>query len=1345
MVKQERAINLPWWWSGDVELTSKRLREEIKKRNFPSNQEGLIFEAMDIANQYHAHQERANGEKYVIHAYRVALSLFLEFEESSVELVTAALLHDLLEDTTYTRQQMEEKFGANVAQLVDAISREEDEKRPKQGDQITDKYFRKILESGVDSIKLKVADKLDNIRDALNHPKLEKRRIYIRECQTVFLPLLKYLENPALEKKLHGLIEEAMLNHPSYIDQLLLFNPGLDYWIASDHVQRVKIPLNPGFTSVDLVKSVAASIINRINNNQLDSLLYIANLPEFLNSPGKKNSWDRVKTQLTLLVELLSMDRPPQWLTPIMETPGYLLAVVHSKLFMPANWLFPLWQKDYGDHILKSNKKLYLSIYASETRKTEKWIVYLHLSLIHRAALWRFITGNGVHTAKIILSEIKRAVQSYGKRNEYSLMVSMRLLSEYLDIKTDSSVSQEDVERKFLKLWGQLNNPDETISAKVDEKVEIIGFEKIRDICPRLKTNLSYLRYILMESINLEMGNDTATARPQLVWINFNVSEIEKRLTFFQKALKKIDSTKTFKDLNKIGIHVQIDQLENVLVFTVEPDKWDALKNRIPEITDKEREEIRTNQYSAAAIFDTLIKNKLGIAEQEPLWIPRVYRILDTMADFDPTNVQPITITFQAEENIKDVKVYLPILKEVEDRKLQEKRKDITARYIVILIYNYVVTLGIYSASVDCSPLEEQKIHLGFKNDELESLIYKFSKQHGYEQKYGIFLENFNFKKFSIKSALSPREDIQFTGKDITAYGTFLGIDIGGTDIKVSLFRKGEVAFKKNQLLKFKTIDPTIGNVVPVEKFCQRIIKEVEKGFNNTRRQSNFHWKEIDGIGISWPGAVRNSKIIAFSPTLQRLSFQKDDKTKILHAESSPQDIHSLDLAGVFTREIKKKCKNLSDSFVVTLENDGNAEAYGNYCHLTKNNKQVKTQQQVPGGKIIIKLGTSLAGGHVNAYGAISPYMAEFSKITLDFNTKGEGGGVQGVAREFVSSKGVRNLSRTFTFNQEPVFGELVCKCCRMARNAADSQETRVEAVEIGKMLNLFKHLDDGLKTRFYQELVDTDNQSAAKTYKKTMNTLVTQLKKDEKMKQELRQYIQERGEAEFNRLDRNSKTSKSKSLVWQLGISRLRLLLQLEPSTGSYETGQIPGDLDYKILAKKILSSVALLSQLGAHISHLIVALYNILKKERFSEVILAGGVLSGESGPLVIRQAEAFLVKYYDKIFGWQKHLKPGSVRLAIAVENPDTVGPFGAAMVANRFHKMNSLAVMEKEVDYRVRSLKPGDTLSLKDLQKTFRHLRVKKEDILTYLESLISKSVLLQQSTEKEIYVKSLNPG
>jgi len=1338
MVEQQRAINLPWWWSGDVELTSKRLREEIKKRNFPSNQEDLILEAMDIANQYHAHQERADGGAYVIHAYRVALSLFLEFQESSFELVTAALFHDLLEDTTYPRRQMKEKFGEKVERLVDVVSREEDEKRPKQGDQITDKYFRKILENGADAIKLKVADKLDNIRDALNHPKPEKRRLYIRECQTIFLPLLKYLENPALEKKLHGLIEEAMLNHPSYIDQLLLFNPGLDYWIASDYVQRVKIPLSPGFSAVDLVKSVATSIINRINNNRMDSLLYIANLPAFLNSSGKKDSWDRVKTQLSILIELLSGNTPPQWLKPIMKNPEYLLTVVHSRFFMPANWLFPLWQKDYGDHILETNIELYLSLYQSETGKTEKWQIWLHLLLIHREALWRLIIGNGCCTAHIITSEIKEAVRLFGPEEEYSLLVSMRLLAEYLDVITDTGVPRQHVEEYFARLWDLLNKPEEPGPKKLDKNVEIIGFEKVRAVCPGLETPLSTLRSILEEYIHQEIVNGQAKEKPSLIWINFNVSEIQKRLKFFQEALKKIDSAKTFKDLDKIGIHVQIDRLEDVLVFTVEPDKWDALKNRIPEITDQEREEIQAHDYSAAAIFDTLLTNKLERTKKEPIWIPRVYRILDTMSDFDSANVQPITISFQAEEKIKDVQVYLPIPKNTGDVNQQKKRKEITARYIVTTIYNHVVTLGIYSASVDCSPLEEQKQHLGFNNHELENMLGKMAVKLNYESQYSRYVEKFNFKKFSIKSALQAKKPVNFTNEDIN-YGSFLGIDIGGTDTKVSLFYNGDSAINGKPLLSFKSFDTRGTDItIPAREFCMRIIDEVDI-YLNEQGMNKFSWESLQGVGISWPGGVRNSKIVTYSRVLEKILFDVGEKTFNIKPDSSPLEIHSVDLAGVFREELGKKFKKISPSFVVAVENDGNSEAYGNYCHLTK------TGGQIPGGKLIIKLGTSTAGGYVHSSSALSPLVTEFAKIILDFNIKNKfSPEIQGPVREFVSSKAVRNLSRTFQFNRELVFGSMVCQCCNVAMNESDSQKTRIEAIEIGKLLNFFARVQNRqLKKDFLKELVESDNQYAEASYGKLIEILAGSLRDNPEMKGLLIQYVKDRGEEEFNRVYKDdSKIGKSKALVWKLGKSRLNLLFQLDSPMDSNEPGQIPDNFDFKTFAKKILGAVALFSQVGMHISHLVAALYNIFKKERFNGVILSGGVLRNETGKVIVEQTEGFLAKYYDKIFGAQKHLKPGSVQLAVAVENPDTVGPFGAAMVANRIHKINSLAVMEKEIDYRVRKLKPGDTISIKDLEDTFKHSRIKKEDLREYLELLISKSILLQQDAKKEVYVKAL---
>jgi len=1330
MIQFQKVLNLPSWWPGDVGRIEQKLAEEIKKCNFPPDKEKLILSAWETAKEHHSPQTRADGVEYVIHVYRVTLSLILEFGESSSMFILAALLHDILEDTGYTCQEMTKAFGEDVTRLIESITRREGENRPKKGDRLQDKYFEKIIKSGVDSIKLKLADKLDNIRDALNHPKIEKRRIYVRECQTVFLPLIKNLGNPVMEGKIYHLFEEAMSNHPCYLDQVLLFNPALDCWVTSDNVQRVKIPLSTKFTAVDLVKSVAIAIINKIETGKIDSLLYIADLPAFLNNPAKKNHWNRVKDQLNALKELLSLDTPPEWLKPILETPEYLLPVVHSRLFMPASWLFPLWQKDYGHQILEANKETYLSLFEKEI--TEKWVTRLHLLLICRKAFWRYITGNGECSADIVLSEIKKSEPSLGPE-EYRLLVSMRLLTEYLDAKDDLSI--HPLEENFSELWIQLISRYDPGYIPITNKVEFIGFDKVRGLCPGLEDRLSYLRGILMEFIAKDIG-------PQPVaWINFNTREIEKRLRFFQEALREVDANTPFDDLQGKGIYVQQDRLEDIVVFTIEPDNWDALKDRIPETTDAERTEIRNKNYSAVAIFDVLLMKKLDQKVNEPIWVPRVYRILDTMSDFDPLNVQPVTVSFQSEEKIKNNIVYLPIpTLEESDEQTQAKRKEIVARYIVTMIYNYVVTLGIYSAAVDCSPLDENKVKLGFTNHELEHGLRRWAETLGYEKIYGRFLEDFNFKKFAIKAALCPNENTGFTVNDITGYGSFLGIDIGGTFIKVSLFKKGEITFSENPILTFKTFEQNDGGHVPVTEFCNRIISEVEAGFKKPGPGSNFSWEELEGVGISWPGAVSGSKIIATSGVLRRLSFQEGGKTVNLYQDSSPHDIHSIDVVGVFYKELKNRHIKLSDSFVVTVENDGNAEAYGNYCHL------MKEKMRVPGGKLIIKLGTSTAGGHVNNYGAISPHVAEFAKIILDFNFEEGVTGIQGAARDFVSSLAVRQLSRTFRFNGELLFGALPCQGCNLAMNESDSQKTRLEAIEIGKLLNFFILLHEKeLKDKYLEELVEFDNRCGGVSYPGLLNLLADRLQEDDKMKEVLNRYIRDRGIEEFNRVyNKTGAFQETDALIWRLGISRMRLLLQIQPSCNNCILGEIPNDFDYVLLAKKILGAVALYSQLGFQISHLVVSLYNIYKKERFSEVILAGGVLGGETGKLLVRQAESFLSKYYNKIFGPGKHLKQGSVRLATAVANPDTVGPFGAAMVANRIHKMNSLAVMEKEIDYRVRDLRPGASLSLEDMLKFFKGSRVSKEDILDYLGTLMSKSILMRRNPEEEVYVKVLIP-
>lgn len=80
-----------------------------------------IFEAFELAQQAHQNQFRADGQPYIVHPLTVAcLAASLKLDEASL---ICALLHDVVEDTPVTLDQIRQTFGANVAFLVDGVTK----------------------------------------------------------------------------------------------------------------------------------------------------------------------------------------------------------------------------------------------------------------------------------------------------------------------------------------------------------------------------------------------------------------------------------------------------------------------------------------------------------------------------------------------------------------------------------------------------------------------------------------------------------------------------------------------------------------------------------------------------------------------------------------------------------------------------------------------------------------------------------------------------------------------------------------------------------------------------------------------------------------------------------------------------------------------------------------------------------------------------------------------------------------------------------------------------------------------------------------------------------------------
>src|SRR5206468_12151163 len=91
-----------------------------------------IYKALKLAFYAHKGQLRCNGDPYVIHPMRVALML-IKFDKDTIsKVIIGALLHDTVEKTAIGLAEIEEKFGAYVAELVQSVTREHNEEQSPQ-------------------------------------------------------------------------------------------------------------------------------------------------------------------------------------------------------------------------------------------------------------------------------------------------------------------------------------------------------------------------------------------------------------------------------------------------------------------------------------------------------------------------------------------------------------------------------------------------------------------------------------------------------------------------------------------------------------------------------------------------------------------------------------------------------------------------------------------------------------------------------------------------------------------------------------------------------------------------------------------------------------------------------------------------------------------------------------------------------------------------------------------------------------------------------------------------------------------------------------------------------------
>lgn len=147
-----------------------------------------IAEAIDFARHAHEGQSRASGAPYVEHPLAVA-SILADLR-MDVPTIIAALLHDVVEDTSYTLKDIEDRFGSEVAQLVDGVTKlDRLEVRTREEEQAEN--LRKMLLAMAKDIRvilIKLADRLHNMR-TLKHLTADRVQRIARETMEIYAPL----------------------------------------------------------------------------------------------------------------------------------------------------------------------------------------------------------------------------------------------------------------------------------------------------------------------------------------------------------------------------------------------------------------------------------------------------------------------------------------------------------------------------------------------------------------------------------------------------------------------------------------------------------------------------------------------------------------------------------------------------------------------------------------------------------------------------------------------------------------------------------------------------------------------------------------------------------------------------------------------------------------------------------------------------------------------------------------------------------------------------------------------------------------------------------------------------
>lgn len=211
----------------------------------------LIKKALIYADNKHSGQMRKSGEPYIIHPIAVADKL-VSFN-ADCNIVCAALLHDVLEDTNTSKEELKQEFNNDIAYLVDGVTKfKDDGVSSKQ--ELKEQYIRKVTTSILSDVRviiIKLMDRLHNM-ETLNYQSRDKQKKIAKETLEIYVPLAYYLGmyqirflledlafkylNPVIYKKIESKRNDIIKDGSNLLDEITS--------IISDEIKKNEIDAN---------------------------------------------------------------------------------------------------------------------------------------------------------------------------------------------------------------------------------------------------------------------------------------------------------------------------------------------------------------------------------------------------------------------------------------------------------------------------------------------------------------------------------------------------------------------------------------------------------------------------------------------------------------------------------------------------------------------------------------------------------------------------------------------------------------------------------------------------------------------------------------------------------------------------------------------------------------------------------------------------------------------------------------------------------------------------------------------------------------------------------------------